>query len=192
VVLGVGADGAALRADGLGYLLGDEGSGFAIAQAALRAALRAQEHRGPATELRESAVAYFGPLAELPQRVRSSSSPVATIAGFAPRVAEVARAGDEVAQAIWRDAVRALVETTVSVVRRGFPGAGSVAVSHCGRLFEATDLLLEPFKRELARSCPEARHVEPLGDPLSGAARLVARGLGPYRSLMYTTDGWPA
>jgi glucosamine kinase len=194
VVLGLGADGTAHRADGLGYMLGDDGSGFAIARAGLRAALRAHERRGPATALQESAAAFFGPLDELPSRVRTSTSPVAAVASFTPQVAAAARAGDEVAARIWREAAGSLVETTIAVVRRVFrdASAASVAVSHAGRLFDAQDLLLEPFKRELAERCAEARHVEPIGDPLAGAARLVDRGLGPYASLMYATEGWAA
>ena len=37
--------------------------------------------------------------------------------------------------------------------------------------------------------CPQARHREPLGDSLTGAARLVDGGLGRYASLMHTTKG---
>jgi glucosamine kinase len=191
VALAVGADGAAHRADGLGYLLGDDGSGFAIGRAGVRAALRARESRGPATALEHAAAAFFGDLGGLPQRVYSSAAPVRELAAFAPAVASVARAGDEVALAIWSDAVDGLLATTAAVLSRAFPGAApaSVAVSRSGRLFDAEDLLLEPFKERLAARCPAARHRDPLGDSLAGAALLVERGLGVYAALMHVTDG---
>jgi glucosamine kinase len=191
VALGVDAGGAAHRADGLGYLLGDDGSGFAIGAAGVRAALRAREARGPATGLEPAAVAFFGGLDNLPHRVYSSSAPVRELAAFAPAVASVARAGDDVARAIWREAADRLVTTTESVLRRTFPDAarGSVAVSRTGRLFAVEDLLLEPFKAGLAARCPAARYQEPAGDSLAGAARLVHGGLGRYASLMHTTGG---
>jgi glucosamine kinase len=191
VVLGVAPDGSACRADGLGYLLGDDGSGFAIGRAGIRAALRARDARGPQTALLDAATAFFGALDELPHRVYGSASPVRDLAAFAPAVADVARTGDEVALAIWREAADHLVGSTAAVVRRAFPAAapGSVAVSHSGRLFAAEDLLLEPFKRAIAERCPEARYREPLGDALTGAARLVQNGLGRYAELMYTMQG---
>ena len=39
----------AARAGGWGYMLGDEGSGYWIGRAALRAVLRESDRRGPAT-----------------------------------------------------------------------------------------------------------------------------------------------
>jgi glucosamine kinase len=189
VVLGVSEDGTASRGDGLGYLLGDDGSGFAIGRAGVRAALRAHESRGPATALQEAADAYFGGLDGISHHVYSSAAPVRELAAFTPAVARVARAGDEVARAIWRDAAEQLATTTAGVVRRAFPGAGSVALSHSGRLFEAEDLLLEPFTAAIAERCPAARHRAPLGDSLAGAARLVAGGLGRYAALMHSTEG---
>ena len=191
VVLGVTGDGSAHRADGLGYLLGDEGGGFEVGRAGIRAALRAREARGPQTALVEAATAFFGDLDDLPHRIYASVTPVRDLATFAPEVAHVARAGDEVAAAIWLDAVDGLLTSTIAVVRRTFPAAapGSVAVSHSGRLFLVDDLLLEPFKSGIAERCPEARYREPLGDSLSGAARLVQDGLGRYASFMHTTHG---
>jgi glucosamine kinase len=191
VVLGVAADAAAHRGDGLGFLLGDDGSGFAIGQAGVRAALRARELRGPATALEEAATSFFGGLDDLPHRIHTSGSGVRDLASFAPEVAAVARAGDELARAIWREAADNLAGTTAAVIRRTFAdaAAGSVSVSHSGRLFGVEDLLLEPFRAGLAERSPAARHQPPRGDSLDGAARLVAGGLGRFAGLMHTTEG---
>jgi N-acetylglucosamine kinase-like BadF-type ATPase len=189
VVFGLGPDGTSVRADGLGYLLGDDGSGFAIGRAGIRAALAAREGRGPATALLNAAIAFFGDLDELPHRVYTSSAPVRELAGFTPSVAAVARRGDEVARAIWAQAAWHLVTTTAAVVERTFPGASEVAVSHAGRLFGVEDLLLEPFVAGLRERCPAARHRAPLGDSLTGAAHLVVHGLGAYAPLMHATAG---
>lgn len=191
IVLGLAADGTAYRGDGLGFLLGDAGSGFAIGRAAARAALAAREARGPATALQDAAAAFFGPLDRLPRRIYCSPAPARELAAFTPEVARIARAGDPVARAIFDQAVADLTATTASVIRRTFPEASpdSVKVSHSGRLFRLTDLVLRPFVAALAAACPAGRHVEPLGDSLTGAARLVQYGLGPYAPLMHTTPG---
>lgn len=189
VVFGIGEDGAAVRADGLGYLLGDGGSGFAIGRAGIRAALAAREGRGPATALLDAAVNFFGDLDALPHRVYTSTAPVRELAAFAPSVATVARAGDAVAAEIWRVAAAALVTTTAAVVARTSPGAERVAVSYAGKLFAVSDLVLEPFALGLGAACPAARLSAPLGDSLAGAAHLVVHGLGPYAPLMHVTAG---
>jgi glucosamine kinase len=186
VVLGLGVDGSACRADGLGHLLGDDGSGFAIGRDGVRAALRAREGRGPATALRDAADAFYGGLAGLTHRVYTSPAPVSELAAFAPEVARVARAGDAVALAVWEEAVRGLVATTAAVIERT-PGAA--ALSHTGRLFAEEDLLLRPFLAAVAERCPGVVHRPPRGDSLAGAARLVWSGLGRYAPLMHTTEG---
>jgi glucosamine kinase len=192
VVLALGDDGAADRVDGLGHLLGDDGSGFAIAHAAVRAALRAKERRGPDTALLPAATAFFGGLDDLPHRIARSTAPVAELAAFTPDVAAVARTGDAIATAIWARAAEDLVAATSAALRSVFgddaPPA-SVAVSHTGRLFMERELLLEPFLAGLAERCPAARHQAPAGDPLVGAARLAARGAGPYSELLTITEG---
>src|SRR3954466_10205752 len=50
----------AARAGGWGYVLGDEGSGYWIGRAALRAVLREADRRGPATELTSLLTSYYG------------------------------------------------------------------------------------------------------------------------------------
>src|SRR6185295_3235694 len=49
----------AARAGGWGYVLGDEGSGYWIGRAALRAVLRAADQRGPATVLTPMLLEHF-------------------------------------------------------------------------------------------------------------------------------------
>jgi N-acetylglucosamine kinase-like BadF-type ATPase len=180
VVLAVGTGAVCLglngsrvvRADGFGYLLGDDGSGFAIGRAGVAAALRAREGRGPATSLADALDREFADVPDFPHGIYSRVNPVASIASFTRSVATAARAGDAVAAGIWRDAADQLVTTTASVVARCF-GSDDVAVSYTGRLFDVADLLLSPYCAGLAARCPAARIAAPVGSPLDGAARLL-------------------
>jgi N-acetylglucosamine kinase-like BadF-type ATPase len=54
------ANGKAARSGGWGYVLGDEGSGYWIGRAALRAVLREADRRGPATILSGLLLEHFG------------------------------------------------------------------------------------------------------------------------------------
>src|SRR3972149_1949530 len=57
---GRNARGEAARSGGWGYVLGDEGSGYWIGRAALRAVLRQSDHRGPETVLSPLLLDHFG------------------------------------------------------------------------------------------------------------------------------------
>ncbi|HEY3883909.1 MAG TPA: BadF/BadG/BcrA/BcrD ATPase family protein, partial [Vicinamibacterales bacterium] len=59
IAYGRNAGNEAARAGGWGYMLGDEGSGYWIGRAALRAVLRQADRRGPKTELTGLLLAYF-------------------------------------------------------------------------------------------------------------------------------------
>lgn len=90
------------RAGGWGYLLGDEGSGYAVGLAALQAVARAADGRAPATDLTQAILAHWQ-LAEPSQLVGAvyrPSVPRAEIASLAPLVEAAAGAGDAVAQGI--------------------------------------------------------------------------------------------
>src|SRR5581483_5378036 len=95
-------DGRTARAGGWGYLLGDEGSGYALALAALRAVVRDADGRGPATRLTSRLLAHFGAVLaqDLVRLVYGGGVDRAALAAVAPYVLEAAAAGDEVAAEI--------------------------------------------------------------------------------------------
>lgn len=130
LIAGTGAVAAAVadfavvrRCDGLGYLLGDEGSAVWIGLAAARAVAAAQEDRGPATALSASVLelvrAEIPAAAPEPTQALAAAvygAPPAALGRFAPLVDRAAADGDAVATTIVREAVSALVRS-VAVVR---------------------------------------------------------------------------
>jgi N-acetylglucosamine kinase-like BadF-type ATPase len=137
LVYGVDPSGAAARAGGWGYLLGDEGSGYALGRAALRAVARAADGRGPSTSLTDAVLAHWSlsaPEALIAHVYRPPLSRAA-IAELAPLVVAEAEAGDGVASALVQEAGRALAVAVWAVAARlSFPVpipcalAGSVIV----------------------------------------------------------------
>lgn len=105
VALGLGADGALRTADGWGPWLGDEGGGAWIGAAGLRAALRANDGRGPSTTLLDAARTRFGAPATWPPQFTDA----AALASFAPDV--IAAEDDAAARAIVSAAADALAAT---------------------------------------------------------------------------------
>ena len=128
IALAVGRDGRWARADGYGALLGDDGGGHWIGRRGLAAALRARDGRpGGSRALLERAEARFGE--RIVPAVYDAPDPVATIAAFARDVAEAARAGDEVAAAVWDEAARELAETARAAARGARPADPGSAAS---------------------------------------------------------------
>lgn len=177
--------------DGHGWLLGDEGSGFWIARAALRAALRALDGRGPATELVGLLMSATGGRAG-GVRERDGAAPpggsggrtaAARIAlgdaGFAGAPVEIARlcpvvvraaaAGDAVAGGILDEAADRLVEN----VAVHAPAPGEPLVTTGGLLGPAGPLL----PRFTARVRPYGLTPAPVPDGLAGAVALARVGL---------------
>jgi N-acetylglucosamine kinase-like BadF-type ATPase len=184
IALAVGADGRHAVVDGAGYLIGDAGGGFAVGQAGLAAAVRHADGRaGGSGALAAAAQARYGcPVAEVPYLLHAAPDPARRVASFAEDVAAVARAGDPVAAAIWRDAVAELAET-VAAAGAAVPEAGD-RVALVGAMFTLDDLLTDPLRERLAARWPAAEvRVDP-GDPLLGAARLAHLPATPYTPLV--------
>ncbi len=116
---GQSRDGRCTRAGGWGYLFGDEGSGYAIAVAGLRAAAKAEDGRGPATELLPAFLKRFSlnKSAELiPAVYRMADDPTA-IASLAEVVTATAAKQDAVAEQIVIDAASELAAMVAAVAR---------------------------------------------------------------------------
>ena len=113
--------GHSARAGGWGTLLGDEGSGYAIGLAALRAVARAADGRGPQTALTSSVLAHWG-LSQpqnLVQYVYQRDTGRAEIAALAPLVE--AAGEDACACAITRQAGQELALAIKAVAQQIFP-----------------------------------------------------------------------
>ena len=113
-------DGTVIHTGGWGYLLGDEGSGFAVALDALKAAIRGGEGAGPRTALTQSLLSYFrcGSLEGLIDLVYAPVIPRRQIAAFAPEVFRCAAGGDETARRIIDDHSAHFADTLGALLRQ--------------------------------------------------------------------------
>jgi glucosamine kinase len=171
-------DGNFARSDGWGYILGDDGGGYYIGRRGLASALRAHDGRGGSQALLQRAKDEFGEPESLRDRVYSSPNPVGEVARFALEVAEAAREGDSVAEEIWAIAAREVAQTATAALGRVFAPDAPVSVSWTGNLFNARDLMLQPFQQQVAVIWPKASLLAPRGTALSGA-ELLARSNPP-------------
>jgi N-acetylglucosamine kinase-like BadF-type ATPase len=173
LVYGVDPSGAAARAGGWGYLLGDEGSGYALGRAALRAIARAADGRGPSTSLTDAVLVHWSldaPAALIAHVYRPPLSRAA-IAELAPLVVAEAEAGDAVAGALVQEAGRSLAVAVWAVAARlAFPVpipcalAGSVIVR------------AQPVQRALLSAVAPQLSLAPVvlvKEPARGALRLA-------------------
>jgi N-acetylglucosamine kinase-like BadF-type ATPase len=162
------------KVDGWGSLLSDAGSGFAIGRAGLDAALRAYDGRGGSPRLMEAARRRYGGIEEVPERIYAEPVPTRAVAGFAADVAAEAAGGDETAVGILHDAARELAISACAAAARLFEPGEPVLVSYAGNVFQAGELVVEPFTRELQERRPGTTVAPPGGDPLDGALLLAA------------------
>ncbi len=176
IAYGRGRDGREERAGGWGPLLGDEGSGYAIARQGLAAVVRDLDGRGPKTAIREllfQSNRGIHTLEELLSKVYRSEGGAGDVAAYFPVVLAAAKRGDEEACRILADAGRELALAAITVVRKlGLEGE-TFPVSTVGGVFAAEDLLLGPFSAALHAVAPGAIIGPPAYPPEIGAIRLA-------------------
>lgn len=173
------------RAGGWGPLFGDEGSGYALGRAALRAVAGALDGTRPPTALGARLRAAHPTLgtddtAWLRGLLREKWGR-AEVAALAPVVIDAAVAGDGVAQALVRAAARdlALLAQAASAAAGlgGQCGDGGVAVVLQGGLAGAAPVRAA-FRAALRRRCGTLHYREAQLGPLEGAVLLAAGEVG--------------
>lgn len=171
---GRAADGNAKRCGGWGYLLGDEGSGYAIGRAALQRALRVLESGSPAHGLADSMLNAIGAssVTELTRAIYGSADPRHTIAAFTPIVASAADRGDPVACEIFTDAAASLAELAARTAATvGLTGTNfSLAIS--GGVLINSPRLQQLLQAELDKHGLKCG-VNVIDEPLAGCVRLA-------------------
>lgn len=181
--IGFGGDGQGrvVRSGGWGYLIGDEGSAFAIARAGLAVGSAAVDGRGTPSLLAAAlpqalGVADFdatlpviyGPPPLTRQQIADLARVVTQCAarGDAASLAILAQAGADLARLVW-----AMGNALDLPTDAAFPVAGN------GGVFRAGPLVLQPFTQAVRQRYPGARVSLPLLTAAAGAAVLALRDL---------------
>ena len=169
------ADGSKRRQGGYGWRMGDEGSAYAVGEAALRAVALAEDGRGPATALAQ-AIRHQTRSSSFNDLVRWSVAATPTeVAALATAVLEASDAGDAIAAAILSEAAAALARL-VAGLQRGLPDGATVPVALAG------GLLAQPTYRAAVRKALDQltgvvttdRPVEPVEGALDIGRRTAA------------------
>ena len=161
------------RAGGYGYLLGDAGSGFALGQGAILAALQAEDGSGTPTLLHGMVAEQCGT-----ERVLSSLSDFykggkAEIARYAPLIFKAHVLGDAVATAILTENVRAIANHVRALATR--MGKDYVRVVICGGLSKQHAVLLPLLQDALSDDSRTYSLSAAQDAPIQGALYLAGK-----------------
>jgi len=164
------------RCGGWGPLLGDEGSGYTLALAGLRAAMRAADGRGPETILLAAMQRRFGVerADELVRRVHAPGENRRMIADAAREVIAAADVGDPVAVAILAAAAADLAAHVRTLAERNGFAAGVYPLRLTGGLLTGSATLRRLVVESLAVGGREPGSVIVVADPSVAAARFAA------------------
>ena len=147
IALGMDSSGHTARAGGWGWLIGDEGSAFAIGRAGLRAALYARDGMEPGTVLEDLFARHFG-VSNLHDVKRIIYAPDFGAKGFAALAKVVSRAaeqGDGPARRLIREAGTALAHEAIAVIENLHFCESSTPVAPLGGAFEHVVGLRQAF-----------------------------------------------
>ncbi|WP_298867463.1 BadF/BadG/BcrA/BcrD ATPase family protein [uncultured Gimesia sp.] len=175
LAFGKNKTGAEARAGGWGYLLGDEGGGYQIAIAAIKAILKSADGRCSETSLRPAVLQSLGleHSDELIGFVYRSENNRREIAELSKLVFAAAEKGDQVALKILQHSVEELSDLVKAVVNRlEFSGAGYALALTGGILIHQQDFRLS-LCEHLSQLQIEPSTIECVDDASLGAVRIA-------------------
>jgi N-acetylglucosamine kinase-like BadF-type ATPase len=172
-------DGRMIRCGGWGYLLGDDGSGFAIGRAALRFALEdletsVESHESLTMTLLDKLDSRSA--SELISAVYTNPDSREVIASLAICVGQAAEAGDAAAQGILEKAARELASLAMRAAQSLNLDLRTIPMAVAGGVFVGSKFLREAVATQLAAAGLPPR-IRLVADPLEGCLRLAAANL---------------
>lgn len=175
IAYGRDSQGRQVRAGGWGYLFGDEGSGYAIGTAALRAVSQAADGRAPETLLTRLVLGYWeldDPMQIIPRVYYNAPSPRAEIARLAKVVQTAAEQGDMQAQSILKEAAKALAQLVKAIAKHpGFEYPMPLVVA--GGVITHDEILFSNLLALVAELGLNFTHIEKVEEPALGAIRIA-------------------
>ncbi len=181
VALGRNGKGETFRCGGWGYLIGDEGSGYAIGRDILKAVAKANDGCGPQTCLTDQVFTTLGisGMGELIRFVYDPNSDKSRIASLAPLLVEALVKGDETANAIAGRAAEELALLAATVISRLSLEAESIAFS--GSILTQMASVHQKVEAELKSRFPLLSFIEPRQDAAVGAAAMALEAANKLR-----------
>jgi N-acetylglucosamine kinase-like BadF-type ATPase len=178
--VGVDPHGRHARFPALGAISGDWGGGYDVGLAAVAAAARSEDGRGPRTTLERMVPAHFGleTPGELSEAIHRGRIPVRRVLELPPMVFAEAAADPVAAEIVDRVAVE-IAALARAALRRLELDRQPVEVLLGGGLLRAGDgRVLAGGEAELRRAAPEAMVRTTTSPPIVGAALLALDRLG--------------
>jgi N-acetylglucosamine kinase-like BadF-type ATPase len=179
--VGVAPDGREVRFPAVGELSGDWGGGRDVGVAAVGAALRGEDGRGPETTLTRAVSGWFGLGSALAvvEALFCGRIDRGRVLELVPLVFAEAEAGDPVADGIVARQVTEVAAMAGAAIRRlGLAGLDADVVCGGGLFRVDAPAFLERIRSELARLAPAARLTPLAAPPVVGAALLGLDALG--------------
>src|SRR5215510_25830 len=156
--------------------MGDEGSGSYIGRRALESVVMSYDYRGEPTSMMEPILRHFGVSSppELPPVIYDDpDSAMREIAQLSKIAVGAAREGDKVARRILKDAAKELAVATIAVIDQLSMERDEFQVAYVRGVFEAGELILDPFRVEIQGFAAHATVAPPIDPPVIGAARMA-------------------
>jgi N-acetylmuramic acid 6-phosphate etherase len=178
LAFGRDAVGTIARAGGWGHLMGDEGSGYAIARAALQAVARSWDGRGPVTMLGGDLAKSLGVSqpAQLLAAIYERQTERDWLASLARVVSVTAEQGDAAARGILEGAAQDLAELFCTVARElGFGTlAAPVPVALAGGMLTSSALLRDALRDDIAGAGFQDVEYRLVPEPVVGGIKLAS------------------
>ena len=171
IAFGMNASGATARSGGWGHILGDEGSGYSIGLAALRAVCRAHDGRIPATSLRGIILDHLD--LERPEQLlgwmKNIQASKAQIGSLSRLVFKAHETGDACAIEILRREVSELALAAWAVAKRLFPDEQDYDIVVGGGNLRKSKAYIDLFRETAAERLPGIDVIMPRREPVEGA-----------------------
>lgn len=172
IAYGQNREGDYFRSGGWGHILGDEGSGYAIALEGMRAVCRAADGRSRQTLITDfilRALRLKKPI-ELMDWVKEIGGDKAKISNLAPLVFKAYEKGDAVARKILKEQANELVVTVQAVYRSLFTRKDKdIEVVVGGSNLCKSKAYFELFKQQAEKKLRNIRVILPRKEPVYGA-----------------------